>query len=64
MRRVPARRLLQHAFDTEDFDLAAMIIVTGSLDYLQLHQALKPMPLEERAKELTTLVLNSAPARQ
>ncbi len=52
MRKPSAKKLLQNAIATEDWDLAALIIVAGSLEALHMMQAHQPATLTERAKQL------------
>jgi hypothetical protein len=52
MPRITAHRLLRHALDTNNHDLAASVILAGSLEYLQLQQQRQPMSIADRARNL------------
>ncbi|KKK73042.1 hypothetical protein LCGC14_2897830 [marine sediment metagenome] len=52
MADIPAHRLLRHALDHHDHDLAASIILAGSLEYLELQQAEQPMSIPDRVRSL------------
>ena len=64
MARLTARRLLEHGIATGDYDLVALVMVAGSLEFLSMLQeaeAEEAATVEERVGALSRLVLGRQP---
>jgi hypothetical protein len=62
-KRISGRRLLEFAIATEDGELAAMVLLAGSLEFIEeLQRARQEISVQERFGELCRFLVDPAPA--
>jgi len=52
MARLSARSLMKHAVETDNMELASLVIIAGGLELLHEFQAYQPISIKDRARML------------
>ncbi len=61
MKRIPAKRLLEHSLVTGDNDLAARLILAASLEVIHDFQQHQPMTIPERLEAFSSWARGQPP---